>query len=318
MTWKPEVFQGWGRSKNYFEGWYFKLVTATQDRAIALIPGVSYSDRDAHAFLQVLDGTNTMSNYYRLELESFKPDSENFDLRLAGHRFSASGITLDHEDIHGSVRFSNPTRWQGSLLRPGIMGWYSFVPFMQCYHGLVSINHRVEGKLKLHDQEIDFTGGKGYIEKDWGSSFPKAWIWTQCNHFDGRPDLSVMASVAHIPWLGSHFIGFLALIWDGSSIKIFTTYTGAEMKAMLAEDQVTLCFRDRHEELTIRAKMAPGIDLVSPILGEMVGKINESLQASQSVQYRSRDRQLLDVKGTSAGLEVSEGHQMLLTQIWRK
>ena len=26
-------------------------------------------------------------------------------------------------------------------------------------------------------------GGRGYIEKDWGQAFPRAWIWTQSNHF---------------------------------------------------------------------------------------------------------------------------------------
>ncbi|WP_243392439.1 MULTISPECIES: tocopherol cyclase family protein [unclassified Mesotoga] len=31
---------------------------------------------------------------------------------------------------------------------------------------------------------IDLTGGKGYIEKDWGRSLPDAWIWMQSNNFD--------------------------------------------------------------------------------------------------------------------------------------
>ena len=212
---------------------------------------------------------------------------------------------------------TNPVTWHGSLTSPGIMGWYSFVPFMQCYHGLVSINHELTGQLELNGTSIDFTGGKGYIEKDWGSSFPKSWIWTQCNHFDSE-SLSVMASVAHIPWLSSSFIGFLALVWDGEKIKIFTTYTGARMKAKMQEEQVLLSFRDRQSRLEIKAKMAPGVNLVSPVVGEMVGKINESLQAGHEIEYQKETGEILRARGQNAGLEVAPGYDILLSETWRK
>ncbi len=318
MTWNPEVFQGWGRSKNYFEGWYIKLVTARKDRAIAVIPGISYGKTASHAFVQVMDGTNADSTYHRFETSAFQPSSHAFELRIGENSFSSKGIGINLGGLHGEIHFTDHICWPRTFLRPGIMGWYSFVPFMQCYHGLVSMNHTLTGILEVDGKSIDFTGGKGYIEKDWGSSFPKSWIWTQCNHFEEKREVSVMASVAHIPWLGSSFIGFLALIWTGNAIKIFTTYSGAEMQAMLQEDQVTLGFRDKTDQLVIKAKMAPGVDLVSPIVGEMVGKINESLQATQEVTFTQNGQKVIQTRGTTAGLEISEGHEMLLTEHWRK
>ena len=63
------------------------------------------------------------------------------------------------------------------------MGPYTFAPFMECYHGVLSFDHTIAGSLAVDGQELDFTGGHGYIEKDWGQAFPKAWIWTQSNHF---------------------------------------------------------------------------------------------------------------------------------------
>lgn len=54
----------------------------------------------------------------------------------------------------------------------------------------------VEGTVKVNDQEIDFTGGRGYIEKDWGSSFPKRYIWIQSNHFE-EPTASLFFSIAY-------------------------------------------------------------------------------------------------------------------------
>ena len=34
--WHPEIFQGSLRKKRYFEGWYFKLVDATETYALAV------------------------------------------------------------------------------------------------------------------------------------------------------------------------------------------------------------------------------------------------------------------------------------------
>ena len=65
------------------------------------------------------------------------------------------------------------------------MGWYSFVPFMECNHGIVSVNHDLYGEISVNGNVIDFNNGKGYIEKDWGVSFPEAWIWIQSNNFRG-------------------------------------------------------------------------------------------------------------------------------------
>ncbi|QII81181.1 hypothetical protein G7057_00970 [Jeotgalibaca arthritidis] len=41
--------------------------------------------------------------------------------------------------------------------------------------------------------------GKGYIEKDWGRSFPKNYIWIQSNHFNDN-QRSLFFSYAHIPY----------------------------------------------------------------------------------------------------------------------
>lgn len=40
----PEMFQGNKKKKNYFEGWYFKMVSADDSSIISVIPGVSLSE----------------------------------------------------------------------------------------------------------------------------------------------------------------------------------------------------------------------------------------------------------------------------------
>ena len=63
------------------------------------------------------------------------------------------------------------------------MGPFSFVPFMECYHGIISMDHSIIGELSIKGKKVDFTSGRGYIEKDWGHSFPIGYVWMQSNHF---------------------------------------------------------------------------------------------------------------------------------------
>lgn len=53
--WKPEVFQGKYKNKNYFEGWYFKLLSQDKSNVLALIPGIPYTSNPNYnnAFIQI-------------------------------------------------------------------------------------------------------------------------------------------------------------------------------------------------------------------------------------------------------------------------
>lgn len=318
--WNPNRYHGWGRKRNYFEGWYFKFVDPTEQYAFAAIPGISMgSDGRQHAFIQVLDGKQCRANYHEFPVSSFVPFSDRFEIRLGENGFSEQQLTLDLPELKGSLTLDGITPWPKMLGAPGIMGWYSFMPFMECYHGVVSLNHLLEGQMEVYGQAVDFTGGKGYIEKDWGVSFPSSWIWMQTNHFDAGQPVSLMASVANIPWIGSHFIGYIVGFLLGEKLYRFATYTGAQMRASLGEREVFLSFKGRRNRLEIVAHKIGGTgELVSPISGNMTGKVNESLQATIEVKLFEDDHLLFEGTGRNAGLEVAGDVGGLLSEEWRR
>ena len=171
------------------------------------------------------------------------------------------------------------------------MGWYAYVPFMECYHGVVSFDHSIKGTLEVDGTRVDYTGGRGYIEKDWGQSFPKAWIWMQSNHF-ATAGTCVTASVAVIPWLGSAFNGFIAGLWHRGRLYRFATYTGAKLERQEVTDrQVVLHYVDHRRDgyrLEIEATRASGGLLHSPERTAMLQRVMESLTA---VDPRPADRE---------------------------
>ena len=266
---------------------------------------------ECHAFVQVMDGKACQAHYHRFAADDFRPASRRFEVQVGNSMFSGEKISLDLPGITGEIRFQNPSPWPKMLGAPGIMGWYSFVPFMECFHGIVSLHHTLEGNLLMTKStnnqitDIDFSGGKGYIEKDWGRSFPRVYVWMQTNHFDTHDRVSLMASVAHIPWLGSYFIGFISGFWLDGRLFRFATYTGARKFLRISDNQVELIFKNPKTELRLLAKQAPGTALKSPISGEMTGKIQESLQAEIQVELLENGRRIFEGTGRNAGLEVA-------------
>lgn len=312
----PPRFQGGGRTRNYFEGWYFKVVVPSQNLAYAFIPGISYAaDGTGHAFLQVLNGGAATSAYHTYAIADFNPAEDHFALNLGPHHFATDRLVVDLPELQLDLHFIDVQPWPKKFLAPGVMGWYGFVPRMQCYHGLVSLHHGLRGTIKVGGSTYDAAGGVGYTEKDWGSGFPNAWIWCQSNHLtDTDQPVSLMASVASIPWLGRSFTGFLATFLFEGELHYFTTWAGAQVQTeFLESNEVRLTFSAMDKMLILTGHPAPGGDLVSPVTGSaMAGKINESLRAELEVEFWRHEHVVYAGRATWAGLEVSERAREML------
>lgn len=314
--WRPNNYHGWGKKPPYFEGWYFKLVDATERHPYAIIPGVfiGAEEEASHSFVQTLDGATGKSTYHRYPYEAFKASPDEFDIRVGPNHFRAEGIELDlaspERSIKGKVAFHGLSPWPVSPLSPGIMGWYSFAPFMECYHGVVSLDHSIEGRLAIDGREVDFSKGRGYMEKDWGQAFPKAWVWMQSNHF-GQAGTSFTGSVAIIPWLRNAFNGFIFGLWDRGRLYRFATYTGAALEHLAVSDDhvdIVIAGRDGGEalRLEVRAERTQGGLLRSPERTAMLQRVMESLTATIHVRLvrQGSGEVIFSGAGRHGGLEV--------------
>jgi tocopherol cyclase len=367
----PPSFQGSFKKNQYFEGWFCKHVTpleppATTDHqtidvtrtlsnpvestTLAVIPGISLG-KDPHSFIQVNIASGPESGkswYIRYPLEAADLNKKTFSVRIGTSAFSLNGMTLhiDEKDIHihGRIGYQNPREFPVSLVGPGIMGWYRYVPAMECYHGLVSAHHELSGRVTLqsadYSGEFDFTGGDGYIEKDWGKSFPSSWIWMQANSFQAGEQsirqsirqsikqsikqsteesteksteesqtpnpVSFMLSLARIPWIGKSFPGFLGYVYYNNTYYPFATYTGARLEQVRVDHhQVTALVKARGFTLSIDAKRDDGAELIAPVAGAMTRTIKESIGAVITLTLEISTGETWEGTSHAAGLEVS-------------
>ncbi len=312
-TFNPEIFQGRYKSKNYFEGWYFKLIDESEDNIFSVIPGIAYgqSKEDKHAFIQLIDSTNYNTRYLKYDIAKFKYSKSDFSIRIDDNTFDRNGINLNlnHGEfrLQGTLKFHDIIPFPKTIFNPGIMGPYSFVPFMECYHGIINIQHRIEGNLIIGDSDINFSRGNGYIEKDWGKSFPEWWIWIQSNDF-AEGNISVMFSVAKIPWIGKHFTGFVSFLSIKGRLYRFATYTGAKIRHLEYKDgNIQINVSDKKYSMTISGKYKESGILIAPKNGLMHRKIAESISSNIEVTLEDwRGNLIYNGYGKNAGMEIVE------------
>jgi hypothetical protein len=308
---RPELFQGDLKKKNYFEGWYFKHVSADLEHVYSFIPGVSLNPREPHSFIQVINGITGETDYISYPPDRFVWDKNSLYLKIGDSVFTDKYIDLNIRDgklnATGHVDYNNVIKYTSSLLSPGIMGWYSFVPYMECKHGIVSANHDLKGIISINGNSIDLTDGKGYIEKDWGTSFPEAWIWIQSNNFTSH-NTSFYFSVAKIPWLGRFFMGFISFLYLEDRFILFSTYNKSVISDLYHDrESISLTMRNKANILRVKVVKNNFGELRAPASGDMLRRIKESNDSTVELTLLDNHGKLIyEDSGKRAGLEVIE------------
>eukprot|EP00041_Stephanoeca_diplocostata_P015077 m.284842 g.284842 ORF g.284842 m.284842 type:complete len:355 (-) comp19914_c0_seq5:3677-4741(-) len=205
-------------SAGFFEGYYYKVISKS-GRTFAVIPGAVYHAENSggYAFVMVLDvpvesgrehhlvrlfrynisdlqtasNTDTDATSWSITIgpNTFSPDKISLDLRtntlVVPHGEESLENDMGTPVIQGEIIFKDSTPWPASIILPDVMGWFAWLPGMECRHGVLSLSSNTHGSLMITSAEhangvsnhstVNFDNGKSYIEKDWGSTFPTTW-----------------------------------------------------------------------------------------------------------------------------------------------
>lgn len=310
------MFRGKRKNKTYFEGWYFKQVSSDAKSIISIIPGVSQDCLDTHSFIQIITDLGRTGNrrmlttcYLKYAIDDFRYKKNPFRLMIGDNLFDRNGIVLniknDDYNIKGNVRFSQFTKIHRNITSPSAMGYFAYFNFMECNHDIISMNHSLKGKVDINGEIIDLKDGRGYIEKDWGTSFPSEYIWLQSNHFEVN-NTSIMISVARIPFLGLEFQGFICnLILDGREFR-FATYNNSKIiKYICSGDSINIIISKGKQQLIIKAKICDYLGILkAPINGGMDKMIKEGLAGYVDIKLLYDSYPMFEGRGNPCAIEV--------------
>ena len=180
------------------------------------------------------------------------------------------------------------------------MGWYASMPFMECYHGVVSFGHGLAGTLERGRAGL-FDGGRGYLEKDWGRAFPAAYVWLHSNHIArARRPASSPRSRSSPGCAARSAASSSGCAMTGELYRL-ATYTGPAT--------TWLDIDDAHVRWTLRSRRAParagrrarrGGLLHAPLRTQMHHRVEETLDGRVAVRLADASgRVLLEDVGTA-------------------
>lgn len=294
-----KYFHGGHKKRSYFEGWYLKH--QSRDGVLALIPAY-HVDRKGRgsASLQII--TDTESWIVPVSAGRFQASANSFYVNCKDSVFSDEGILLDVDEkevtLKGRISY-------GEFTRPAydVMGPFCMVPFMQCRHGVVSLSHRISGQVVLNGKRLDFDGGIGYIEKDWGRSFPSKYVWTQCSWTDKKTKTPccIMLSVADIPFAGTHFTGCIGSVFYCGREYRLATYKGVKILEYTSRE---ILVSQNKLMLHVNLIQDHPLSLAAPDFGSMSRTIKESAACEVRYQLFYQEKKVFDIVCRHAGFEA--------------
>jgi len=288
-----------------FEGWFCKVDDYKNNLIFSVIWGYSTHEESRHAFIQFTSSLDQKTSYIRYPMEELSWEKDPFVLHIGKNSLSEKGVVLDFMmdgiSVKGAFGFSEFTSIKKTFFKPNIMGWLTRFP-NECNHSIISMNHLVSGSLKIGEKGWKIHDAYGYVEKDWGTGFPREYVWIQANDWK---ESSVVFSYATVPVLGKHAKGFFLVIQHEGEEYRFSSIEGSRMiHFKVSNDSFTAIIKKGKYRVVIKAKQAHPVALVSPDNGEMKAKIKESLDGRVEVLMQKDKINFIELKTSRASIDV--------------
>lgn len=295
---------------NVFEGWYFKVTD--RENSFAFIPGIFHGTKTMkpHAFIQVLDGHERKYEYIQFPIESFSYDVNERKIVIDKNVFSFEKIKLSLNSSYGPVdadiSLSYQHKWNHTGKCHKSMGYYNYIPFMECYSQVCLMDSIAHGQVSYGNKKADLNNASTYIEKNWGKQFPYSWIWVQSNLFSQR-GISLSASIGHIPMPIGSFRGFLIGLMIKDKFYEFTTMNNSKLDIQKNGTDVSITVKNQSYTINIETHSnASQFTLLNgPKDGKMKPLVKESITSFVSVKlYHTNSKEIIfSDMGFGTGIE---------------
>jgi len=288
------------KQRNYFEGWYLRLIDPAQGINRSIIFALTKDALDPHAFLQLFDAKDDACEYIRYPLESFRVDGDS--MMIGANAISPTHIRIEEANFACDLKLTNPVTLTPQFGTQSAMGFVSYFP-LQTAQEVVYLNASVKGTMRVLDQEYTLDG-QNYIEKTYGHRFPPGHIWLQSAHFD-VPATYFSFSVGVLPLMGMKVKGWFAVLRHDKDEYRFAIYNLASLSIVKATPtDVELVIKRGRFRLEVQACRSHWVRLVGPTDGaRMTQDVLESIDATITLNLYLNDALILNTTGKFAGFE---------------
>jgi tocopherol cyclase len=207
---KPSDLRGNFDRKKYFEGWFHKIYSQEHRASFVIIYGYTTGDTPAKfGFIQVhLPNQEPRILYFDRSEVSCDPNQHRVCMGV--NELSLERMKIRTEELIIDLHFgkNDPIRTVKNS-----MGYHYFIPNLPCYHAVCNLSHTVSGEIRTTNDQFSFKAETGYLEKNWGTSFPENYQWLHAIA-PNDPATSLLFSQAEIGWFGNQFqrhVGYIRI-----------------------------------------------------------------------------------------------------------
>lgn len=284
---RPSSLKGALNKNKYFEGWFQKVYSSELQASFVIIYGYATANSlDTFGFIQLLlPGKLPRLLYFPKNEISF--DKDNHIMVMGTNKLSKDAIEIDTKDISIKLNFKNNQLIQTFK---NSMGYSYFLPSLPCYHSVLNPSHFVSGEICYDGGQYSLVNEMGYLEKNWGTSFPENYFWLHA--IDPKnPQISLLFSRAEIKWLGKKFIRHVGhLRIDGieidlrelRNIRIITLDQNAEVQIIR--------FESKSLKLYISINIGKNVILKGPTNGALSRDIDHHADAVIDVKMTTENK----------------------------
>lgn len=205
---KPSSLQGGFDRKKYFEGWFHKIYSAKYKASIILIYGYTTGNSaKKFGFIQVHIPNQKVLIMYFDKNEVFCDPNQHI-VRMGEHILTTNKIDIKTQEIDIQLHLTDN---QSIHTFKNSMGYSYVIPNLPCYHAILNKSHFVSGEINTKNTSFVMNQDMGYLEKNWGTSFPENYIWLHAVD-PNNVEVNLLFSQAEIKWMGSTFLRHLGYL----------------------------------------------------------------------------------------------------------
>lgn len=224
---KPSNLQGNFDRNKYFEGWFHKIYSTKYKASFILIYGYATGNStNKFGFIQVhIPNQQTLMMYFNKN--EILCDSNQHVIRMGAHVLTTHKIDINTNEIGIQLDLTNN---QPIRTFKNSMGYNYVIPNLPCYHAILNKSHTISGEIRAGDTSFVMDKDMGYLEKNWGTSFPDNYIWLHAVD-PTNTEVNLLFSQAEIKWMGSTFLRHLGYLNFENECIDFRQFKNSEVSS---------------------------------------------------------------------------------------
>jgi tocopherol cyclase len=290
------------KSKNYFEGWYFRVTNSKTNDNYAFIFAITQDVNDPHSFIQSYNGKTNKSYYYRFDKKAFSYDKKTNTIHIGENYLNEQELYFKNDMITFHATSSNHQYLKRYQLNNSAMGFFSITP-LECFQEIIFLDADVNFDITT-DGVLSTNTGKSYMEKTYGTNFPKKWIWAQSNY--SQNDSKISFSVGIVSLLFFRIKGFFLILYYQGKEERFGNFNFSRIDVEKIDETTNkIKIKKGRKLIELTVKTNSPIKIVGPRKkGIMDLDVFESINASASIKVYRKKVLIFEDSYTNVGLEL--------------